>query len=350
MESEMRIPLLPLKPYPRAVNKVDWIFKHCYYMIATGKWLPGTKLPSLRQAEREWGVHRLTILKAYAELLEKGFLEARPKSGYYVSPQLESVDINRNRLELEQIYSMIYKKIQKETDLFPLAVFRALVRIAEMRNMEHPECVFVECSKSQAEGHAREIADRFDIPVMALSIDEISGKKWRIPAYARIIITTYFHQKELSGLSHALDQTLLSVPIEISPEVLEEIKSSTEEIIFLESERSLAERTSNDAHWMMNMKSPHVELATNIEEKIDQILGAGIGKRSLPKIFLSQKDWERISENWKKHENVRPITCKISDQAWPNLEKIITLPFGQNAASPKVRVQTGKKGYRAMGR
>ena len=325
----MAISRLTLKPSPGLTNKTDWVYKHCFYMIATGKWPPGAKLPSLRQAEHEWGVHRLTILKAYGQLSRKGFLEARPKSGYYVSAGRQSPDMNRDRLELEQIYTRIHKIIQKETDLFPLAVIRSLAQMAEIRNSEHPECAFVECSKSQAEGHAREISNAFDIPVLALSIDEISGKRWRIPSEVRIIITTYFHWEELSGLSDPPKRTLVSVPIEISPEVLREISSSTGETIFLETEQGLAERTSNDANWMMNIKSARVEVAADIEEKIGQHLGARTGKKSMPKILLSQKIWENIGENWKGHENVYPITCKISDAAWPRLEKLMKLPFGQ---------------------
>src|SRR5687767_13712012 len=44
----------------------------------------GDKLPSVRALSKEQGISLSTAYKAYAELENKGLIEARPKSGYYV--------------------------------------------------------------------------------------------------------------------------------------------------------------------------------------------------------------------------------------------------------------------------
>ena len=44
----------------------------------------GEKLPSVRSLSREQGISISTAFKAYAHLEDKGLIEARPKSGYYV--------------------------------------------------------------------------------------------------------------------------------------------------------------------------------------------------------------------------------------------------------------------------
>jgi DNA-binding transcriptional MocR family regulator len=46
--------------------------------------LPGDKLPSVRALSHEQGISISTAGKVYAELENKGLIEARPKSGYYV--------------------------------------------------------------------------------------------------------------------------------------------------------------------------------------------------------------------------------------------------------------------------
>lgn len=52
--------------------------------IQKGTLKSGDKLPSLRALSKEQGISLSTAFKAYIDLENKGFIEARPKSGYYV--------------------------------------------------------------------------------------------------------------------------------------------------------------------------------------------------------------------------------------------------------------------------
>ena len=54
-------------------------------LIDTGTLRPGTRAPSLRQAGKQWHVSLSTALQAYRLLEDRGLLEARPKSGFYVA-------------------------------------------------------------------------------------------------------------------------------------------------------------------------------------------------------------------------------------------------------------------------
>jgi GntR family transcriptional regulator / MocR family aminotransferase len=49
---------------------------------------PGTRVQATRELAREINLHRKTIVAAYQELLEVGWLEARPKKGFYVCVRL----------------------------------------------------------------------------------------------------------------------------------------------------------------------------------------------------------------------------------------------------------------------
>lgn len=59
--------------------------------IATGEWKESDKLPSVRVMAERLKVHRLTVLKAYQQLLEDGIVEVKYKSGYYVAGKAEDV-------------------------------------------------------------------------------------------------------------------------------------------------------------------------------------------------------------------------------------------------------------------
>jgi DNA-binding transcriptional MocR family regulator len=52
--------------------------------VANGTFRPGDRVPSLRRLSEEQGVSLSTALQAYVWLEDRGYLEARPQSGFYI--------------------------------------------------------------------------------------------------------------------------------------------------------------------------------------------------------------------------------------------------------------------------
>jgi len=61
--------------------------------IQTGIVKPGDRLPSVRRLSRQKALSMTTVRQAYQTLEDRGFIEARPQSGYYVRwrPQKEQL-------------------------------------------------------------------------------------------------------------------------------------------------------------------------------------------------------------------------------------------------------------------
>ena len=53
-------------------------------MIDEGALRPGDRIPSVRRLHQQWAVSVSTVLEAYRLLEDRGLVEARPRSGYYV--------------------------------------------------------------------------------------------------------------------------------------------------------------------------------------------------------------------------------------------------------------------------
>jgi GntR family transcriptional regulator/MocR family aminotransferase len=53
--------------------------------IMSGTFPPGQRLPSSRRLAEQLGVSRNTVVLAYEQLVEEGFLDSRERSGIYVS-------------------------------------------------------------------------------------------------------------------------------------------------------------------------------------------------------------------------------------------------------------------------
>src|SRR6266851_5447816 len=54
-------------------------------LVDTGTLPPGSRVPSLRQISRQRHTSLSTALQAYRLLEDRGVLEARPQSGFYVT-------------------------------------------------------------------------------------------------------------------------------------------------------------------------------------------------------------------------------------------------------------------------
>lgn len=71
--------------------------------ILSGRFVKGEKLPSSRAMAKHLGVSRITVTLAYTELLANDYLEARDRSGYFVSPNAPEPPSFPRRKPLEDI-------------------------------------------------------------------------------------------------------------------------------------------------------------------------------------------------------------------------------------------------------
>jgi DNA-binding transcriptional MocR family regulator len=60
--------------------------------IREGLYAPGDRLPSVREAARRFEMSTSTVLEAYGQLLDRGMIESRPQSGFYVRQASHSPD------------------------------------------------------------------------------------------------------------------------------------------------------------------------------------------------------------------------------------------------------------------
>ena len=318
----------PGYPIAGSENKVEGVVKHCLYMIATGKWPEGIRLPSVRAAEQEWALNRLTVQKAYRRLEKMGLVRCKQRSGYYVAEQKMLQRISRHNREIDRLYARFEKQIRSETGLSVLPVFRYLAHIAEIRNREEPECAFVECTTTQARGHAREISSRLSIPVLAFTTDELAGGHLRLPSHVRTVLTSHFHFEELKPVAKSPTTEVFAVPIEVSPDLIEEFSGRDRKAILLETEESMARHIAEDILAMERGIKIKINLVDDAYSALEGLLRSRRIGVSGPPILLSPRLWGKIPARWIKRHNLRQVTFRICDGAWPDIADAIGLPLG----------------------
>lgn len=106
--------------------------------IESGTYKAGERIPSVREMSRQIGASITTVVEAYAHLESDGFLEARPRSGYYVRsrsrwerhPGADDFDLAPTEVKFMALWQQIMKDSQRsgviqlssgvpDYDLFP---------------------------------------------------------------------------------------------------------------------------------------------------------------------------------------------------------------------------------------
>lgn len=115
----------------------EQIYKSVKSQIKNGTLSPNTKLPSTRILAENLGISRNTVDLAYSQLVSEGYIESKPKSGYYVSfvSELTSIEtkvetaIPRSK-EIKNYFQYDFSPFTIDLNSFPYNTWRKLSKEA----------------------------------------------------------------------------------------------------------------------------------------------------------------------------------------------------------------------------
>lgn len=297
--------------------KTGRIVKHCIYEIATGAWEPGRRLPSLRDARRLWSVNHLTVLRAYRRLEDLGLVRSVPRSGFFVADNTDVEGLSRNRAELEAAYERLRRRLAGQ-GMSVVGACRYVARLAEARARREPECAFVECTAFQAAGHAREIAERLQVPCLPLT----TGTP--VPGHVQTLLTTGFHHHEVAPLARPPKLAVLDVPIEFSPDLPARLPRRVRDVVILATDDEVAKHAARDARKVLGTS------VASDESSVDGFAAhlERLGRKPGRAVVLSPSLWSALPGNLKRDPLFHPLEYRICERAWPRIADAIGLPLG----------------------
>lgn len=308
-------------------SRIERVSSDITYEIATGVFLPDQKLPTIREAVQRWGVDHRLVLKAYKRLERLGLVKSVPRSGYFVAVGTSHEIVSRHRFELQAMFERFSSEISQSTKLSTLGTFRYLANLAEIQARANPECVFIECTSIQASGHAEEIAHTLSVPCLPMTIDQIGGKLNRIPNQVKTVLVTGFHFAEFEKWRSCKRFNLLSVPIQVAPEL---VQRKGEQAVLFESDQSQAEHMGADMQPFLPSAKIRTEVVSDIESALSDLFKSRKQKSKI-RAYLSPRLWGEVSQAWREHENVELTPFRIAESAWPAIADAIALPLGAMA-------------------
>lgn len=123
------------------LNGKDCLYEQIYEYIKNemkeGKLLEGEKLPSTRSLAEYLQVARSTVDYAYSQLLDEGYIEAKPKRGFFVCKleksfentaklPLQEVELERTEKEEEEPYQYDFSPNAISMEYFPFSVWKKI--------------------------------------------------------------------------------------------------------------------------------------------------------------------------------------------------------------------------------
>jgi hypothetical protein len=178
------------------------------YRIATGALAPGTALPPLRAAARQWGVNLHTVRHAYAALAALGLVRTRAPHGTLVlggAPRRgDSGSAGAGRRgsrrrdaaarfdngTTDEFFARTLREAQERFGLDPAELGRRLALMDEAARAGEPVHV-VECSETQAADLALQLSGRWNVAARGWSLER-PGEPPPGP-----IVATYFHYNDI---------------------------------------------------------------------------------------------------------------------------------------------------------
>ena len=305
-------------------GKSDALFEHLIYSLATGRWQAGERLPSVREAEKEWSVNRLTVLAAYRRLEAAELIEAKGRSGYFVLNGASLEDLSRHRFELDKIYNKVFTMLKQETSLLPSTVFKSLAELSSFRVHQDPEIAFVECSHYQAVYHSQECQDRFQQPITAISLDTIDRESPSISPSIRCLITTGFHYHQVSPIAEKLGLPVIKVLIQIDKDKLRNSTKDKKRLCVFEREAPIGENVQQDVNEILD--NNEVELAINASD-MENCVTTYLDQNDQNIALLPPRIFGTINKITQLNERIIPIDYKVIENQWPVLAKALKLPM-----------------------
>ncbi len=301
------------------------LIDYCTYQIATGAWKPGSRVPSVREAELQWGINRLTVLRAYRRLADLGLLRAVDRSGYFVSETDEVDQVSAHRDALIGLYDDVERLIRKRTRFATLGVLRYMVHLAQNRMNEVPEVAFLECTAYQAHCHAQEILQRLQIPVVPMTLQDVAARPASLPPCVRVIFTTAWHLDQARALSLPKSAKLISVSVEIDKELAQSLPRDVQQVTILDTSKS------EIAHFRPGVKQrlKPIRVKTRLVQDVLAALPKLLHPENDNNIFLlAPRYWGVIDERLRRDSHVRPLIFRIAGPGWRTISEAIGLPLG----------------------
>ena len=272
--------------------------------LLLGRLRPGDTLPSIRDVEKQVGVSRNIVRKAYLGLQRSGVLNLRHGKGVLVEEQL-NYDQRRSLMEgCEPLSRQILAEVEK-LGISPSAFARYLFQQARERERASPFVVLVDATKSLAVERAAKISTIWQLNVPGLSIDELAAMDRQALTKFRRILTNYIRRDQVRRIVKGLKIDVIPLSLVFTQAMLEEFRRLPPKasVIMALDDRDYPSLSLILENYRKTLVGPSVQLTAIPLSRIRN-LEQFVKSKKYDKIIFSNRLWNQVPEALRKYKRV----------------------------------------------
>lgn len=167
--------------------------------LLLGQLRPGDTLPSIRDVEKQFGISRNLVRKAYLELQSLGILNLHHGKGVVVDRKIyygENGDVGKKCETLSREFISQLRQM----GVLPTAFARYLYQQSREDQRKRPFIIYVDAETNQAKQRAAEISSVWRLTVPGISIDDLARMEPSLMRNIRKILTSYLRYDQVLSL------------------------------------------------------------------------------------------------------------------------------------------------------
>lgn len=273
--------------------------------ISLGQIGPGYALPSIRDVERESGIGRAIIHKAYRELQDSGILTLHPRKGVVVAKKIVLPITNHRAKKCELLSKKVFREVER------LGVLQStfagwLYNQAMVYEQAHPPIAFVGTIRTETIACAEQVSAAWSTRVIPLTVDEFKNLKRSDIPFSRILTPFY----EFEGVARRATR----LKLEIAPVVFRYSASFVRELVLtLDEGKALillhaddferhGEQLIGDLRQKIGHERSNRLTSLPLSRKAD--LSKIVANAEYRRIYVGNRIWDSLDENDKRLLNV----------------------------------------------
>lgn len=203
--------------------------------VAMGVFRRGDTLPSIRDVEKQTGINRGLVHKAYLELRKSGLLTLARGKGTVISTEAPPPPPATEKCR-ELSIAVIRKA--RQAGLSPTAFARYLSRHAQEDERQTPFIAYVDREKDDAMKSAEHISELWKVPILGLAIQELKNRT-RNGFELQKVLANYFVRDRVQSLFPGKGIDVIPIAMRASEQdakALARIKANSSVLLIIPSE------------------------------------------------------------------------------------------------------------------
>jgi GntR family transcriptional regulator len=272
--------------------------------LLLGRLRPGDTLPSIRDVEKQAGVNRNIVRKAYLALRSSGVLKLWHGKGVVVDKDLrygENAQVSR---KCEDLSREILARI-RQMGVSPTSFVRYLNQHAREDELKQPFLIYVDSTQLVAEERAAKISAVWQTIVPGMSIAELKQMEpVRVKKISKIL-TNYLRYDEVVSAVNSREIEVLPLGLTFEQVTVREWSAipSGATVAYVMDDHDYPSLSLILELYRQILLEPSVEITSMPISQIPD-LKSFVNSRKYQKVIFSNRVWEGLPDALKRHSRV----------------------------------------------